>query len=247
VRETMATRNRTPWMVGASTAVLLACVASSSAVGGTASESRSEATACAPGEHALKLGGGRTAVMRVTAGGRGGRKALLLVLHGAGSKSRDGLRAFRGGWNEPGLVMVAPASAGSTWSVLYGTDMDLAHVNRAVARALARCPIDRSRTAVGGFSDGATYALSLGLTNGDLFHAVIALSPGGAEARGTVGRPRVFVAHGTRDTVLPISTSDLIVRKLRASGYPVTYRRFAGGHEAPVSISKAAVRWFLRS
>lgn len=202
---------------------------------------------CAPGQHSLKLGGGRKALMRVTAGGRGGKKALILVLHGAGGGSRDGLWAFRGGWNEAGIVMVAPASAGPTWSAVYGADADLAHVNQAVARTLARCPIDRRRTAVGGFSDGATYALSLGLANGDLFRAVIALSPGGAEAQQTIGKPRVFVAHGTRDNVLPISrTSDVIVRKLRSSGYPVTYRKFRGGHEAPVHVSRAAVRWFLR-
>jgi phospholipase/carboxylesterase len=205
------------------------------------------ATSCAPGEHRLRLGGGRTALMRVTAGGRRGRKALILVLHGAGGGSRGGLWAFRGGLPEPGVVMLAPASTGPTWSAVYGTDVDLAHVNRALARTFARCRIDRGRTAVGGFSDGATYALSLGLTNGDLFRAVIALSPGGAHAERTTGRPRVFIAHGTHDAVLPIArTSDVIVRKLRLQGYTVTYRRFKGGHEAPEEISRAAVRWFLR-
>jgi phospholipase/carboxylesterase len=32
--------------------------------------------------------------------------------------------------------------------------------------------------ALGGFSDGASYALSLDLTNGDLFASLIAFSPG---------------------------------------------------------------------
>ena len=39
--------------------------------------------------------------------------------------------------------------------------------------------------------------------------------------------------------------SDEIVRKLRASGYAVTYRRSRGSHEVPDAITKAAVRWFL--
>jgi phospholipase/carboxylesterase len=186
--------------------------------------------------------------MRVTAGSRGGKKALVLALHGAGSGgSRGGLYAFRGGWDEPGVVMVAPAAEGSTWSFFRGRDTDLSFVNRALARAFALCRVDARRIAVGGFSDGASYALTLGLTNGDLFRAVMALSPGGALVATPVGKPRVFIAHGTFDRVLPMSqTSDGIVRELRSSGYRVTYRKFRGGHEVVPQISREAVRWFAR-
>jgi phospholipase/carboxylesterase len=201
---------------------------------------------CAQGEHRLRLGDGRTALMRVTPGHGPRGKALLLALHGAGGGSRDGLYAFRGGWSEPGLVIVAPAAAGSTWSFFRGTDTDLPYVDRSLTRAFARCRIDPRRIGVGGFSDGATYALTVGLLNGDLFRAVTALSPGGVLAENALGKPRVFIAHGTLDNVLPISrTSDVIVRELRSSGYRVTYRRFRGGHKVPPEISRAAVRWFL--
>jgi phospholipase/carboxylesterase len=201
---------------------------------------------CAPGEHRLTLGSGRIALMRVTAGGRRG-KALVLALHGAGSGgARGGLYALRGGWSFPGVVMVAPSAGGSTWSFFQGRDEDLPFVNRALARAFARCRVDPQRIAVGGFSDGATYALTLGLRNGDLFRAVVALSPGGVLAENAIGKPRVFIAHGTLDNVLPIErTSDVIVRELRTHGYRVTYRRFRGGHEARPEISRVAFRWFL--
>jgi phospholipase/carboxylesterase len=202
---------------------------------------------CRPGQHSLRLGGGRKALMRVTAGSRRGRKALILTLHGAGGGARDGLYAFNGAWDVPGVVMVAPAARGSTWSFLGGRDVDVPFVERAVAQAFARCRIDRRLVAVGGFSDGASYALTLGLTNGDLFHAVIALSPGGAHTDSRVGAPPVFVAHGTGDPVLPIALSDTIVRSLRNDGYQVTYRRFAGVHEVRPGIARAAVRWFLRT
>jgi phospholipase/carboxylesterase len=202
---------------------------------------------CRPGEHGLRLGGGRRGVLRVTAGGVGGRKALVLALHGAGGGARDGLYALRGGWGLAGVVMVAPASQGATWSFFSGRDADLPFVDRALARAFARCRVDPRRIAVGGFSDGATYALTLGVANGDLFRAIIALSPGGVYGDRPIGRPRVFIAHGTRDGVLPIgSTSDAIVPELRSYGYRVTYRRFRGGHEARPEISRAALRWFLR-
>jgi phospholipase/carboxylesterase len=201
---------------------------------------------CSPGEHALRLDNGQAARMRVTPSAQRGR-ALVVVLHGAGQTPADALQAFRGGWRAPGLVLIAPKSKGETWSILRSeVDGDLESVNLALAEAYERCDIDRSRIAVGGFSDGATYALTLGVSNGDLFPAIMALSPGGIVAGEQVGVPRVFVSHGTLDTVLPIERAgDAVVAKLRAAGYPVTYRRFRGGHEASLATSSAAVRWFL--
>lgn len=186
--------------------------------------------------------------MRVTPGTRNSGKALILTLHGANSGGAGGgFYAFRSAWDVPGLVLVSPASEEITWSFLRGRDKDLPVVNRALAQAFARCRVDPRLVAVGGFSDGATYALTLGLANGDLFRAVIALSPGGALAEKRVGRPRFFVAHGTRDRVLPIAaTSDVTVDGLRDLGYAVTYRRFNGQHEVRPEIARAAVRRFLR-
>jgi phospholipase/carboxylesterase len=201
---------------------------------------------CRPGEHSLRIGGGRRALMRVSSGSRRGRKALILTLHGAGGGARDGLSAFRGAWDVPGVVMVAPTARGGTWSFFGGRDVDVPFVERAVAQAMARCRIDPRLVAVGGFSDGASYALTLGLTNGDLFRAIIALSPGGAHTDSRAGAPRVFVAHGTGDQVLPVALSDGIVRSLRNDGYQVAYRRFAGVHEVRPEIARAAVRSFLR-
>ena len=202
---------------------------------------------CQPGEHSLRVGAGREALMRVTPGTRSGAKALILTLHGANSGGAGGgLYAFRGAWDVPGLVLVSPASEEITWSFLRGRDKDLPVVNRALAQAFARCRVDPRLVAVGGFSDGATYALTLGLANGDLFRAVIALSPGGALAEKRVGRPRFFVAHGTRDRVLPIAaTRDVAVDAIRDLSYAVTYRRFQGQHEVRPEIARAAVRWFL--
>ncbi len=185
--------------------------------------------------------------MHVSAGGPGGRKALLLVLHGAGGSASDGLRVLEGSWDTPGLVLVAPAAKSSTWSIVTGRDTDRPAVIHALGQALERCPIDSRRMGVAGFSDGASYALSLGLANGELFRAVIALSPGGVASERSVGRPRVFIAHGANDNVLPISaTSDVIVPTLRKEGYRVTYVRFAGEHELPDAISREVVDWFLR-
>jgi phospholipase/carboxylesterase len=100
--------------------------------------------------------------------------------------------------------------------------------------------------AVGGFSDGASYALSLGLINGALFHRVVAFSPGFAAPTNTEDRPRFFVSHGTGDTVLPINAcSRRLVPRLQRAGFDVVYREFDGGHTIPAPIVHEAIGWLL--
>ncbi len=211
----------------------------------TAAASSTAAESCSPGVHELTLGNGQPARMHVAPGDR--ERALIVALHGAGGTPFGAIEAFRSALNEPGLVLIAPASKNQTWSVIRSDrDVDLESVDLAAAEAWDRCPIDRKRLALGGFSDGATYALTLGVANGDLFPAVIALSPGGIVADTRRGSPRIFVSHGTEDEVLPIAgASDTIVPQLQEAGFDVTYRRFRGNHEVPPDVAAAAVRWFL--
>ena len=172
----------------------------------------------------------------------GGALPLVLSLHGAGGDAEAGLALLRPLAEERGLLVVAPASRGSTWDAVrggYGADAEL--VDRALATVFAAFAVDR--VAVAGFSDGASYALGLGLANGDLFRDVLAFSPGfvppGAPRR---GRPRIFVSHGDADDVLPIGrTSRRIVPALRDDGYDVTYREFPGPHTVPPEIAREAV------
>jgi phospholipase/carboxylesterase len=207
---------------------------------------RAGAKSCATGEYELRVAPGRRALMRVRRQPNGQPPALLVALHGAGSGGAPGgLYAFRGAWDVPGLVIVAPAAAGSAWT--FG-DVDVRFVDRALQRAFARCRVDPRRVAIGGFSSGAGMALWLGLANGDLFRSVIALSGGGSLPDERVGKPHIFVAHGTRDRVIPIALGgDEIVRRLRSDGgYPVTYRRFGDGHRVVSAIARAAVVTTLR-
>jgi predicted esterase len=110
----------------------------------------------------------------------------------------------------------------------------------------ARYAVDPARVAVGGFSDGASYALSLGLANGDLFAGVIAFSPGFMAPPQRRGTPRIFISHGVRDEVLPIdTTSRELVPRLRREDYAVDYREFADGHVVPPDIAREAIGWLL--
>jgi phospholipase/carboxylesterase len=120
-------------------------------------------------------------------------------------------------------------------------------LDRALARTFALGPVDPDRIAIGGFSDGASYALSLGLANGDLFRCVLAFSPGFSSPPSELGDPRVFVAHGIDDEVLPIDVcSRRIVPALQARGYAVEYDEFVGGHTVPDDVVERAIALLVR-
>src|SRR5215208_6428757 len=128
---------------------------------------------------------------------------------------------------------------------LFALGPDIAAIDRALEHAFSRCAVDPARVAVGGYSDGASYALSIGIANGDLFTHVLAFSPGFLAPASQVGSPRIFVSHGTQDRWLPIdSCSRRIVPQLERVGYEVRYREFEGGHVVPPGIAREAAFWF---
>jgi len=185
----------------------------------------------------------------VPAGYRGRRPApLVLLLHGAGEDARDGLALLRQQADEAGLILLAPSSRGPTWDLILGRGRygrDVAGIDEALGRVFSSYAVDPGRVAVGGYSDGASYALSLGISNGDLFGHVLAFSPGFMVPAGRVGSPRFFVSHGTRDGWLPIHrTSRRLVPELESLGYEVRYREFDGPHVVPPEIAQQAVGWF---
>ena len=116
----------------------------------------------------------------------------------------------------------------------------------ALRFVFSRYRVDARHVMLAGFSDGASYALSLGLVNGDVFTNLCAFSPGFVSDGERHGRPDVFIAHGVHDPVLPIDrTSRRIVPSLRRDGYDVTYVEFDGDHHVEPENQERAVRWFL--
>ena len=124
----------------------------------------------------------------------------------------------------------------------YG--VDVAFLDRALAQVFDRYDVDPARVVIGGFSDGASYALSLGLANGRLFRRILAFSPGFAVPPSFDGKPPVFVAHGEADQILPIeSTSRRLVPGLRRRGYEVTYVEFRDDHRVRDDVVEEAFAW----
>jgi predicted esterase len=143
------------------------------------------------------------------------------------------------------LLLVAPKSAAASWDVIAGGfGPDVRAIDALLTELSGRHPV--SSYAVTGFSDGASYALTLGLVNGDLFDAVVAWSPGFQAAPSHAGRPRFFVSHGTDDQVLPIAaTSRRLVPVLEKQGYDVTYVEYPGGHVVTEAVRRQAVEWMV--
>ncbi|WP_343897511.1 alpha/beta hydrolase [Craurococcus roseus] len=175
-----------------------------------------------PGLHALGLGGRRDGLLRVpNVAGDGGVLPLVVMLHGAGGHATGALRLVEAA--APGALILAPESRGPTWDVILGAyGPDVAFPDAALRAVFGRRRVDPRRVALAGFSDGASYAVSLALGNGDLFTHALAFSPGFAAPPAPVGRPRLFVSHGVADVVLPIGAcSRRLVPRLRAAGYEV--------------------------
>lgn len=172
---------------------------------------------------------------------------LVVLLHGAGEDARDGLALLRGQADEAGSMLLALPSRSPTWDfVIGGYGPDVAAIDQALEEVFSSYAVDPARVGVGGYSDGASYALSLGLTNGDLFTHVMAFSPGFMAPAERVGSPRIFVSHGTRDRWLPIGRcSRRLVPQLERAGYEVRYREFDGEHVLPPEIGREAATWFV--
>ncbi len=198
----------------------------------------------------LALDAARDGLLYVPAGYQADRPApLVVMLHGAGGNAQHGLAPLLRHADTAGLILLAPESRRQTWDVLRGGfGPDIAFVDRALAQTFGRYAVDPARIAVEGFSDGASYALSIGITNGDLFTHVMAFSPGFMAPAGQEGEPRLYISHGVHDDVLPIDLcSRRIVPQVERAGYDVRYREFDGPHTVPDEIAREALAWFTEA
>ena len=199
------------------------------------------------------LPGGAVAYVPVTASAH---PPLLVLLHGAGHRQAEMVEHFEPEADERGLVLLAPDSRGVTWDKVldaeaplsvdspianaqshsFGRTRDSDRVETAIAELAKILPVDRARTVLAGFSDGATFALAMGLSRAYPFAAVIAWSPGIAIRTENPARGRrVFVSHGREDPILKFDvTRGEIVPLVQSEGAEVTFVPFDGGHDAPL-------------
>ena len=197
----------------------------------------------------LPLPGPDEGVLFVPESYRPNRPAPLAIsLHGCCGEATGGLGLIKDAADRAGVIVVAPEGTGGSWDVLsggFGPDVEV--IDAALREVFASYSIDPTRVAISGFSDGASYALSLGLTNGELFTHVIAHSPGFMAPGELEGRPEIFIAHGREDRTLPFDNTQQLVAELEENGHAVLFRPFDAGHKRQPHIFADAVRWFVGS
>lgn len=184
---------------------------------------------------------------------------VLVALHGAGGAASDVLDSFRADADANGIILVIPQSKGPTWDMIVdlqsrlGAEMnvqprygkDLKALDQSLADLFTKVAVDPARVGIMGFSDGATYSVSVGTANPQLFRTVIAFSPGPAFPTKFDPTQRVFISHAEEDPVLPFSTTRGLVAKMRVKKMPTLFVPFHGKHEVPKDIHAKAIDYFM--
>ena len=206
----------------------------------------------APGLH--RLHAGADATLYIPARASEAPAPFLILLHGAGGDADGMIRRFRAEADRRGIILFAPESRDHTWDAIVAIGRgrppvfgdDVARIDRALADAFTRAHVDPARVGIAGFSDGAGYALSLGVRNSERFSAILAFSAG-MIVPGDTGPPTdVFLSHGERDRILPIDVArDTLAPLLRQARFNVTFVSFDGGHELPDAILARALDGWL--
>lgn len=186
-------------------------------------------------------------------------RPLLVVLHGAGGEPANVLEAFRAQADTNGIVLLIPRSIKGTWDMVedlksrLGAEMnvqprygkDLEALDASLADLFSKIAIDANHVGIAGFSDGASYALSVGTANPQLFTTVMALSPGHSFTKKYDKTQRIFISHGEQDQVLPFTNARAIASRLRSRGMTVQFEAFQGRHEVPAAVREKAIAFFL--
>ncbi|HEY6599002.1 MAG TPA: alpha/beta hydrolase [Pseudomonadales bacterium] len=110
--------------------------------------------------------------------------------------------------------------------------------------------IDTRRIVLAGFSQGGVIALHLGLRFGEPLAGIMALSTYVHDPEHLVdhislpnaGIP-IFMAHGLRDPMIPITRAITSRETLRALNYPVEWHEYAMGHSVCLEEINDIARW----
>jgi phospholipase/carboxylesterase len=197
----------------------------------------------------------------------GRRYPLLAVLHGAGRREELLMKAYRDEAERRQALFLVPRSFHVTWDLITAATRgaaaaagggapsprpDLDFLEYAYDLVFRRYPIDAERLGLVGYSDGASYALSVGLSNPHLFRAVMGWAAGfvaieNEAAAPGVPRPAVLVEYGTHDELFPFEQVAVPMREqLEAFGCAVTFRVDEGGRHWPSgAFQQEALDWFF--
>jgi len=175
---------------------------------------------------------------------------LVVALHGGHGHGRDYLWVWLRQARARGMLVLSPTSRDRTWSIMGGGDADAAPLAAMIESVAGRYAVDRARVLLTGMSDGATYALLLGLT-ADMPFTHLAPACGVLHplllVEGRLGRARgrpIYLVHGALDWMFPVQTARMAAEALEAAGAAVVYREIADlSHTYPRDENPAILDW----
>ena len=196
--------------------------------------------------HSRETRGGYSAFVPNAA--RENSRPLIIALHGGTGHGRDTLWHWLTSARSNDMSVMAPTSIDDTWS-LFQVELDLHAILENLTELTNTIP-EPSAILLAGMSDGATYALQLGLKRPDLFPNVAAFSgmldPSLlAEPPSPSNNQHIYWLHGHRDTMFPFELANESVAALKTKGLDVVLDEQAGlGHSFASSRVPATLDWF---
>ena len=104
-----------------------------------------------------------------------------------------------------------------------------------------------SRIVLGGFSQGGVMSLFAGLRRRDRLAGIVCLSGYLTGDEIDPDRPLpVFLAHGTRDAVVPPAWGQVSAESLTKAGYPAEWHAYPMEHTVCAEELQAIGRWLTR-
>lgn len=181
------------------------------------------------------------------------RYPLVTVLHGAGRQDEMLVKGLRDEPERRQALVFVPRSIAPTWDLIAGGPrVDLDFFEYAWDLIYRRYPVDFERQVLMGYSDGASYGLSVGLSNPGMFSALIAWAAGFVVADperfdAQAPKPRIYLEYGSHDELFPFERVALPMRaNLEAAGCDVTFSVDEGGRHWPSgSFHREALDWYF--
>lgn len=176
---------------------------------------------------------------------------LLMALHGGSGHGRLFLWSWVREARSRGVIVVAPTATGSTWSLME-PDLDGRHLTRVLDQIAGRWQVDRSRLLLSGMSDGGTFTLLSGIDEASPFTHLAPVAASFHPRLMTVAQPHrmrklaVYLVHGARDWMFPVSAARSAYGALDAAGARVIYREIDDlSHAYPREENPRMLDWFL--
>ena len=183
--------------------------------------------------------------------GDGGKRPLIIQLHGAGERG-DGKEELvlvdKNGFSkyltdvERDCTVVMPQCPGdSFWAARVES------IVRFVRQMMDKFNADPERVYLTGLSMGGYGTWFTAMARPDLFAAIAPVCGGGMAWNAAVLTMPIWTCHGIEDDTVSVNQSDEMVAKLRTLGKDVTYERLDGyGHNVwDYAYTERLMDWLL--